>query len=177
MGLAADGINFPVASHRPVGEGARPGNQNKSIERLNRGDEPEAAGGGEIAFSSLLGSFTSSLIFSALFAAGLVYRRQPDFHKRLMLLATLAIMWPAFFRLRHYFPGVPRPDIWFGFVLGQVVPVTLAMVHDKLTLGRMHPVYRTVGVILIAEAAAEVLLFDSAGWRVAAHWLAAPFLR
>lgn len=135
-----------------------------------------AAGGGEVAFSSLLGSFTSSVIFSALFTAGVVYRRKPDFHKRLMLLATLAILWPAFFRLRHYFPGAPRPDIWFGFVLGQVVPVTLAMIHDKVTLGRMHPVYRTVGVIFIAEAAAEVVFFDGAGWRVVAHWLAAPFL-
>ena len=41
---------------------------------------------------------------------------------------------------------------------------------------RTKPVYRTTGVLFIAEAAAEVMLFDSTGWRVVAHWLAAPFL-
>ncbi|MEO8160285.1 MAG: hypothetical protein ABI588_02620 [Arenimonas sp.] len=134
-----------------------------------------AADAGEIGVSALLGSFTSPMIFAALFIGGVVYRRKPDVHKRLMLLATLAILWPAFFRFRHYFPGVSRPDIWFGFVLAQA-PVLLAMLHDKLSFGRVHRVYRTVGVIFIAEAATEVALFDSPGWRVVAHWLAAPFL-
>lgn len=135
-----------------------------------------AAGGGEMEISFLVGSFTSPLIFAALFVAALAWRRRPDFHKRLMLLATVAILWPAFFRFRHYFPSVPRPDIWFAFVLPQV-PIVLAMLHDKLTLGRVHVVYWTVGLAVIAEAAAELLLFDGPAWRVIAHWLAGFFLR
>jgi hypothetical protein len=134
-----------------------------------------AAGLGEIATSSLVGGFTSPLIYAALFAAGFACRRRPEHHKRLMLLATLAILWPAFFRFRHYFPSVPKPEIWFAFVLPQV-PLVLAMLHDRLTVGRVHPVYRSAGVLMIAEATAETLLFDSPPWRVLAHWLAAPFL-
>jgi hypothetical protein len=135
-----------------------------------------AGGGGEIAVSSLLGTFTSPLVFAALFVAALIWRRRPDVHKRLMFLALVAVMWPAFFRFRHYFPSIPRPEIWFGYVLAQVVPVAIAMAHDKATLGRVHIVYRTVGIVVLAEAAFESFLFDSPGWRVVAHWLAAFFL-
>jgi hypothetical protein len=134
-----------------------------------------AAGGGEIAISALLGTFTSPLIFAVLFGAAIRYRRRPDFHKRLMMLATIAILWPAFFRFRHYFPDVPRPDLWFAFVLPQSL-VVLAMLHDQLTLRRVHVVYWTAGLALIAEAGAEALLFDGPGWRSLSHWLAAFFI-
>jgi hypothetical protein len=134
-----------------------------------------AAGGGETAMSTLVGSITSPLIFASLFAAGLANRRKPEFHKRLMLLATLAILWPAFFRFRHYFPAVSRPDWWFAFALPQVVLLGV-VVHDKLTHGRVHPVYRYVGSAFAIEAAAETYFFDSPGWRALARSLAAPFL-
>lgn len=134
-----------------------------------------AAGGGEIAFSSLVGTFTTPLIFAALFCTALTWRRRPDIHKRLMLLATAVILWPAFFRFRHYFPSVPSPEIWFAFVLPQV-PILLAMLHDRLTMGRVHHVYRTFGVAVIAESGVECWFFDSPPWRALAHWLAAFFL-
>ena len=134
-----------------------------------------AAGEGEIATSILVGSFTTPLIFAGLFACAVAWRRRPDFHKRAMFLATAVILWPAFFRFRHYFPTVPRPDIWFAFVLAQL-PILAAMLHDRLTLGRVHIVYRTLGVAAIAEAATETLLFDGPAWRVLAHWLASFFL-
>ena len=134
-----------------------------------------AAGGGEIATSSLVGTFSSPLMFALLVMVAIAYRRKPEFHKRLMLLALIAILWPAFFRLRHYFPNVPRPDFWFAFVLPNMV-VLIAMLRDKLSLGRVHPVYWTVGIAVVLENFAELMLFDSAGWRVLAHWLAGFFV-
>lgn len=134
-----------------------------------------AAGGGEEAFSQIVGTFTTPLIFAALFAAAVAFRRRSDFHKRLMLLATLVILWPAFFRFRHYFPGVPRPDLWFAFVLPNTL-IALAMLHDRLTTGRVHPVYWTAGLAVIAEAGAEAALYDGPAWRAMAHWLAAFFI-
>lgn len=134
-----------------------------------------AAGGGETEISALVGNFTTPLIFAALFTAAIAYRRRPDFHKRLMLLATLLILWPAFFRFRHYFPGVPRPDFWFAFVLANST-IVLAMVHDLITTKRLHPVYWTVGLAVIAEAGVEIALFDGPAWRSLAHWLAGFFI-
>jgi hypothetical protein len=135
-----------------------------------------AAGVGEFAFSSLVGTFTSPTVVASLFVAALWWRRRPDVHKRLMFLVLVAVMWPAWFRLRHYFPSVPRPDVWFAYVLAQVVPVAVAMLHDKLTLGRVHIVYWTVGLAMLAEAGLETALFDGPAWRVVAHWLAGFFL-
>jgi hypothetical protein len=134
-----------------------------------------AAGQGELAISSMLGSFTSPLVFIALVAAGLAWRRNPAVHKRLMLIATIAILWPAFFRFRHYFPGVPRPEWTFGFVLPQLFLATM-MLADRLRFGRVHPVYWWAGLPFMAEAALETWAFDGPGWRVAAHGLADIFL-
>jgi len=134
-----------------------------------------AAGGGEIAFSSLVGTFTSTAMFLTLFVAALACRRRSEFHRRLMLLAVVVIIWPAFFRFRHYFPGVPRPDIWFGLA-PQCAIVLIAMLHDRWTLGRVHPAYWTAGVLVMVEGAFEVTFFDSPGWRVTAHWLAGHVL-
>jgi hypothetical protein len=133
------------------------------------------AGMGELAMSLMLGTFTSPLVFLALVAAGLATRRRPDVHKRLMLMATVAILWPAFFRFRHYFPGVPHPEWVFGFALPQVFLAIVAWL-DRLKSGRLHPVYLWVGIPFVVEAALETWLLDSPGWRVVARWLAGWFL-
>ena len=133
------------------------------------------SGLGQIARSSLMGVFTGMLLFSSLFIAGLAYRRRPDFHKRLMFLATVFVLWPAWFRFRHYFPDVPRPEIVFGFVFADI-PIIIAMIYDKLTIKRVHPVYLYVGTVLIIENFVEVMIFDSPPWQIAANWLAGFFI-
>lgn len=134
-----------------------------------------AAGLGEVAISSLVGTFTTPLVFSILVAAGIYYRRKPEIHKRLMLLATIAIMWPAFFRFRHYFPAVPNSDLIFGVLLPNAMTLLL-IVWERLTVKRVHTIYWTVGLGLFAENFMEYLLFDSSGWRLVAHWLAGFFM-
>lgn len=134
-----------------------------------------ALGLGQVAISSLIGTFTTPLLFAILVAAAIVYRRRPEFHKRLMLLAMMAIIWPAFFRFRHYFPPVNYPEVVFGLILPDSM-ILVAMLWEKLTMGRVHVVYLTAGLALIAENVVELYLFDSSGWRVLATWLAGFFL-
>lgn len=133
------------------------------------------AGMGEIAISSLVGAFTSPLIYFALVSAALAQRRKPEVHKRLMFIATVAILWPAFFRWRHYFPQVAHPEWVFAFLLPQMF-LASAMLADKLRLGRVHAVYWWIGLPFMVEAALESWYFDSPGWRVLAHWLAGWFV-
>ena len=131
---------------------------------------------GQIAVSSLVG-FTSPIIFAILVTAAIKYRLGVQkIHKWLMLLAMIAIIWPAFFRFRHYFSYyVPYPEVIFALVLPDIM-VVISMLWEKITLGRIHPIYLTAGVALIAENVAEACLFDSSGWRVVANWLAHFFL-
>ncbi|MBU6373726.1 MAG: hypothetical protein KJS97_13450 [Alphaproteobacteria bacterium] len=129
-----------------------------------------ANGGGETAISGIVGTFTSALIFLSLVFAGFLNRKHPEIHKRLMLLATIVVLWPAWFRFRHYFPDVPKPEIVFGVVLADSL-ILIAAARDWLVERRIHPVWLFCGGALVFEHVFEVLAFDSGPWRAAAHFL------
>jgi uncharacterized membrane protein YozB (DUF420 family) len=122
------------------------------------------AGLGDFAYSSLPGVLFAMTIFLGLVAAAVVLRKKPDWHKRLMLLATIAVLWPAWFRFRHFMPWVPQPEILLAVVLADSL-IAVAMLRDKLKFGQVHPAYWLFGVGLIAEHLAEAMLFDSLAWR------------
>lgn len=125
---------------------------------------------GDVAYSSLTGVITSAVMFLGFVFAGISKRNTSSAaHKRLMLLATIIVLWPAWFRFRHYFPSVPRPDIWFAVVLADSL-ILVAWFWDKLSNGSIHPVLRWGGLFIIVEQTSEVLLYDSAVWRSIAKW-------
>jgi len=125
---------------------------------------------GEIAISSIVGTVTSAIIFLGIVMTGILNRNKPATHKRLMLLSTLVVLWPAWFRFRHYFPSVPRPDIWFAVVLSDSL-IVISCIWDRLANGRIHPVFKYVGGCIIAEHILEVIYFDSSPWRAVAHYI------
>jgi len=133
-----------------------------------------ANGLGDTAISTILGTVTAAIIYLCLVAAGLIKRRVPDVHKRLMLLATIAVLWPAWFRFRHYFPSVPNPEIWFAFVLADSL-ILISWIWDKRENGRVHPVLLCIGSLLIAEHAFEIAAFDSGPWRIVAKHIYSQF--
>lgn len=127
-----------------------------------------AAGQGDVAYSQLVGVLTTMAIFVVFVAAALRMRRRPDWHKRMALLATIAVLWPAWFRFRHLMPWLPRPDILLAVVFSDSL-IVLAMIRDQLRFGQVHPAYWIFGLGLTAEHVAEVLLFDTPPWRAAAR--------
>ncbi|MDF2192086.1 hypothetical protein [Paraflavitalea sp. CAU 1676] len=122
---------------------------------------------GETAVSGIVGVFTSAIMFLALVIAGVLNRAYGAIHKRLMLLATIVILWPAWFRFRHYFPSVPRPDIWFAVVLADSL-IIISWVWDKRKNGYIHPLLKYIGTAIILEHIFEVVCFDNPTWRVVA---------
>lgn len=97
------------------------------------------------------------VLFGGFFATAVAYRNRPDVHKRLMLLATLAIVFAAAFRLQV--AGVPTfaaIGLWF-------VPLVAGMAHDAWTRGRVHPVY-WIGAAAMALALLRLPLADSDFW-------------
>ncbi|WP_299390569.1 hypothetical protein [uncultured Gelidibacter sp.] len=123
-----------------------------------------AQGFGDFAYLNTIGTITSGFIFLVLVLLGVLNRERPQVHKRFMLLATILVLWPAWFRFRHYFPQVPRPDIWFGVVLSDSL-ILLAWILDKKQNGRIHPVLLYGGILIIIENVVEILLFDTELWR------------
>jgi hypothetical protein len=132
-------------------------------------------GEGETAVSSMVGIMTTAFIFIGLVGSGYGYLKKPKIHKRLLLLATIVLLWPAWFRFRHYFPWVPRPDIWFCVVLADSL-ILFSWIADTLPYGKVHPVLFYGGLIKMAKHVFEVLLFDSEPWRLWAKSIYALFV-
>src|SRR5215468_7022801 len=104
--------------------------------------------------------------FGGLVAAAIANVRRPEYHKRLMLLATVSIMPPAVARLigmaatlttgapRQF--GVAPPSVIAAMAIGTVAGVAAdlligaAMVYEWRTRGRPHRVYWIAGGIIIA---------------------------
>jgi hypothetical protein len=128
------------------------------------------SGGGPEVISGLIGSITAPLMFLVLVSAALIMRRDPQWHKRLIFVATVAMLWPAWFRWRHFLPWIPRPDITLGLVIADL-PIALAMVRDRWRFGAVHPAYLWAGIPLAAEQVFEVFAFDTAPWRKLAQLL------
>lgn len=125
---------------------------------------------GDLAYATFLGNISSPLLFASLVAAGIMNRNKPAMHKRWMLLAMIVVLWPAWFRFRHFFPGIPRPDIWFGWVLADSL-IVIAWIWDRLRNGLIHPVLLWGGLFIILEQGFEVWAFGSDGWLVVAKWM------
>jgi hypothetical protein len=127
-------------------------------------DRDLKAGVGDFAYSTLPGVLFAMILFVVFVAAAVAFRKKPDWHKRLIVLATIAVLWPAWFRFRHFMPWVPRPEIFLALIVADSL-VVIAMVRDRLKFGKVHPAYWSLGVGLIAEHVAEAVLFDTSGWR------------
>jgi hypothetical protein len=126
-----------------------------------------AENGGVDGFAGVVGAMA---VFALLYTAALLQRQRPEVHKRLMFLATVAILWPAWFRFRHYFPEVPRPELTFGLLASDAV-IAVAMLRDRLRFGRVHPVLLWVGTALFLEHVLELALFGTPAWRALSLWL------
>ena len=122
------------------------------------------------ATSSLTGTTLSLSLYLILAIAGVVTRRKPDWHKRLIMLATIQLLWPAFFRLRHLLPMVPNPDISFAFVLAYS-PIVVAALRDRWRYGKVHPVWLWVGPAVVIEQSIEFAMFDKGLLREFGQWL------
>lgn len=125
---------------------------------------------GTAATSGLAGTATGLSLYLILVIAAVVTRRKPDWHKRLIMLATIQVLWPAFFRLRHLLPIVPKPDISFALVLAYS-PIVIAALRDRGRYGKIHPVWLWIGPALVIEQSVEFALFDQGPLRQLGQWL------
>ena len=97
------------------------------------------------------------VLFGALFFPAVAYRTKPEVHKRLMILATVAVAFAAIFRMQAL--GVPLAA---GLTLWFALPV-LGAINDFRTQGRVHPVY-FLGIAGMIVAALRIPFSASESW-------------
>ncbi len=134
-----------------------------AIEAARRGVTPPG-GPPPLAFLSVpLGTL---LAFAILVIAGLLNRSRPETHKRLMLLATIAVVTPALARLRYL--GFGGPPVGIG---GTCAFVVVCLAYDRLSHGRVHPAFLWGGVFLMLSLPARFAVGRTEAWRAVAEWL------
>jgi hypothetical protein len=105
------------------------------------------------------------LLFSAFVWLAIARRRNPQSHKRLMLLATITLVTAAIAR----WPGVFQfgPLAFFG--LTDLFVVALA-VWDFRSRGRLHPVTLWGGLAVIISQPLRLVVSGTEGWLAFARW-------
>jgi hypothetical protein len=131
------------------------------------GPRPEAA-----RASAVLG-IPAMALFTTFIALGIANVRKPDWHKRLMMLATFSILQAAVARVIRLFPLITLPQ---RMVIGAVIVDALLLVVvllDARVRGRVHPVYAAGGalIVLVQYGRGELLATDV--WVSFCDWLAA----
>ena len=99
--------------------------------------------------------FATLVLFAAFYVAALRMRRRSDWHKRLMIVASVGGMGAATFRLSMVLFG-PSSAMWLG-LLGSNLFIVAGIVRDGLCDKRVHPAW-WIGLSTCVVLEAGVLL-------------------
>ena len=114
----------------------------------------------------LFGLIRELVFFLPFLIAGWIYRRKPEIHKRLMIVAITMLVVPAVGRM--HFLGTPVP-LW-KFMLVWPLPVYFLMIHDFRTKRLIHPVY-LIGVGSMLAERLVLPIGSTHTWQVIAGWI------
>lgn len=106
-------------------------------------------------------------VFAILVGAGFYFRRRPDVHKRLMLLATVSILAAAIARLPFAIMQA-GPPAFFGLT---DLFVVACIGYDLITLKRVHRATVLGGLLIIASQPLRLMLGGTHVWLAFAGWL------
>ena len=88
------------------------------------------------------------VVFAVLVCSATLLRRRGDYHKRLMMLATLSLLGPAFGRLTEYATGF-RGNNDLAVLLLSAGTVLACVVIDKVRSQRLHAAFNWGGASVI----------------------------
>ena len=108
--------------------------------------------------------FYDMAAFATLIALAILGRRKPDYHRRLVFIATCQLMDAAFGRF----------DFWFNnsiFYIAVDLLIVAGMAHDLVVDGRIHKVYLYALPVMISGQSLVVYLWraNPAWWQSVTH--------
>lgn len=129
------------------------------------------------------GNLGSLFMFLFCVILGYRYRRKPEHHKRLMLMASIPLLAPALDRvgripsfnevlekLLYWFPA--PPEVAFAF-MSFLTLLVVVVIRDFICDRRIHPgTAWALAAILIASPLAAAIIVGSGAWIVFVKWAA-----
>ena len=117
---------------------------------------------------ALAGDLAQTIAFAILFVTGFVRRHNGPAHKRLMTLASAAIIGPAIIRWQLGFIQQEPP---FGVLLAYLLPPLIVVIYDLATLRRIHHATWLGLGLMVAVLMSFSLLPLWPGWLDFTQWL------
>jgi hypothetical protein len=116
-------------------------------------------------------NFTNAIGSIVLLSAGLMMRRNPSAHKRLMLLGTIAVTEPGFSRI-WLVPlqtrlGEGYVPFYIATYIGTCLLVLAVGTYDLVTRRRLHPAYVAAALWIFANEALADWLYHQPFWLAA----------
>ena len=108
------------------------------------------------------------LVFAILVGAAFYFRRRPDVHKRLMLLATIGILPAAVARLPFDFILQNGPPAFFGLSDLFIIPL---LVYDFISRGRPHRATLLGGALIVLSQPLRLIIGNTHAWLAFASWI------
>lgn len=108
------------------------------------------------------------VIFPALVIAGILFRHRSDFHKRLMLLASMSILSAATFRIP--FVLTAENGLNLSFILTDLI-ILACIAYDSVKHRSLHPAFLWGFVLILAGQILRFQLMGTALWNDFATWL------
>jgi hypothetical protein len=106
--------------------------------------------------------------FAVLFTAAISLRKRTDYHKRLMLLASLAMLAPAFARLPTQALGLSGPPVFFAMTDLTIIG---CIAYDTVRNRRLHPAFAGGLAFIVVVQFGRLVLSQTALWGRFAAWL------
>ena len=128
----------------------------------------EGGPGATLALQFLIVPCQELVVFTTLVGAALWLRKRPDYHKRLILLGTLALIPAA--TTRPFIPGSLAGTL-AGFGLAEAMFVVACCLHDRRVLGRLHAATVWGGGLLLVTAGSRLLVAGTSTWLAVARVL------
>ena len=122
-----------------------------------------AAGEIREAHRSLIISSVDLLLFGGLLIPAVIYRKKPQIHKRLIIVASVVLLGPAVGRM----PFLTFPPL---ILLVLYSPILLGMAFDFATRRKVHAVY-IIGLIIHFVSLLRLPLQDSDTWFNFSKWV------
>jgi hypothetical protein len=126
-----------------------------TVEQMRRGSPLE-----EVATALSLNSI-GAVMFGVPFVFAVYFRKRPDWHKRLMLCATLGLLGAPILRLILLTTNLEFPTaVIFGAVAGDLFFLP-CFAYDVITRGKIHRVYAYVLALFIAS---QIIMMKLPSW-------------
>ena len=135
-----------------------------------------AAGHAEFGKTFAIIPLSNIAFFAIVIAAALANTRRPEWHKRLMVLAGISVLGPAFARwFLTFLPPVVRPPTPMYALRPEMIAcllLAIPIVHDWRTRGRPHPVYLWGGAAIVGYKLLRIPVGETQAWHAVAGWIA-----